>query len=101
MSDSATVIDSGAGAGASAGDDSSDDDDDPESTSDLSRRWVFTNDLLAGFLLLSLPLLTAAGATQLLALGTIPGSWGASYLVIVGTAAVWCFGSDALEAYRS
>jgi len=81
----------------------SDPDSDPESesTTSVSRRWVYTNDLLAGLLLGSLPILTALGSTQILALTSIPSSWRLAYLVVVGTAAVWCFGSEALEAWRS
>jgi len=76
-------------------------DPESESTTSVSRRWVYTNDLLAGLLLGSLPILTALGSTQVLALTSIPNSWRLAYLVIVGTAAVWCFGSEALEAWRS
>jgi len=72
-----------------------------ESTTSVSRRWLYTNDLLAGLLLASLPVLTALGSTQILALTSIPNSWRVAYLVIVGTAAVWCFGSEALDAWRS
>jgi len=72
-----------------------------ESTTSVSRRWVFTNDVLAGLLLASLPILTALGSTQVLALSSIPNSWRLAYLAIVGTAAVWTFGSEALEAWRS
>jgi len=81
----------------------SDPDSDPESesTTSVSRRWLYTNDVLAGLLLGSLPILTARGSTQILALTSIPNSWRLAYLVIVGTAAVWCFGSEALEAWRS
>jgi len=72
-----------------------------ESTTSVSRRWLYTNDLLAGLLLGSLPILTALGSTQILALTSIPNSWRLAYLVVVGTAAVWTFGSEALEAWRS
>jgi len=74
---------------------------DPESTTSVSRRWLYTNDLLAGLLLGSLPILTALGSTQVLALTSIPNSWRVAYLVVVGTAAVWTFGSEALDAWRS
>ena len=74
---------------------------DSESTTSVSRRWLYTNDLLAGLLLGSLPILTALGSTQILALTSIPNSWRLAYLVVVGTAAVWTFGSEALEAWRS
>jgi len=76
-------------------------DPESESTTSVSRRWLYTNDLLAGLLLGSLPVLTALGSTQILALTSIPNSWRVAYLVITGTAAVWCFGSEALEAWRS
>jgi len=72
-----------------------------ESTTSVSRRWLYTNDLLAGLLLGSLPILTALGSTQILALTSIPNSWRLAYLVIVGTAAVWSFGAEALDAWRS
>jgi hypothetical protein len=78
-----------------------DDSDDPESTSSISRRWIFTNDLLAFILLSSLPVVTALGATQILALGQVPEAVVLAYLGISGTAAVWAFGADALEAWRS
>jgi len=81
----------------------SDPESDPssESTTSVSRRWIYTNDLLAGLLLGSLPILTALGSTQILALTSIPNSWRLAYLVIVGTAAVWSFGAEALDAWRS
>jgi len=72
-----------------------------ESTTSVSRRWLYTNDILAGLLLTSLPILTALGSTQILALTSIPNSWRVAYLVITGTAAVWSFGAEALEAWRS
>jgi len=72
-----------------------------ESTTSVSRRWIYTNDFLAGLLLGSLPVLTALGSTQILALASIPDSWRLAYLVITGTAAVWTFGSEALRAWRS
>jgi hypothetical protein len=78
-----------------------DDSDDPESTSSIAQRWLFTNDLLAFVLLTSLPMLTAMGATQVLALGQVPEAWVLAYLAITGTAAVWAFGADALAAWRS
>jgi len=81
----------------------SDSDSDPESesTTSVSRRWVYTNDLLAGLLLGSLPILTALGSTQVLALTSIPNSWRVAYLVVAGTAAVWSFGVETVEAWRS
>jgi len=85
----------------SATESESDPESDPESTTSVSRRWLYTNDVLAGLLLGSLPILTALGSTQVLALTSIPNSWRLAYLVITGTAAVWTFGSEALEAWRS
>jgi len=86
---------------ATESDSKSESDPESESTTSVSRRWLYTNDLLAGLLLGSLPVLTALGSTQILALTSIPNSWRVAYLVITGTAAVWCFGSEALEAWRS
>jgi hypothetical protein len=73
---------------------------DPESTDSVSRRWQYTNDILAGLLLGSLAGLTAVGATSLIGLGQLPDLWVASYLAVSGTAAAWAFGSDALAAWR-
>jgi hypothetical protein len=76
-------------------------DDDPESTSSISKRWVFTNDLLAFILLSSLPIVTAAGATQLLALGQVPALWEWTYATAVLVASVWAFGKSSVEAISS
>jgi len=76
-------------------------DSESESTTSVSRRWIYTNDILAGLLLASFPILTGLGSTQILALSSIPDSWRLAYLLIAGTAAVWAFGSEALEAWRS
>jgi len=88
---------------ATESDSDSDPESDPESesTTSVSRRWVYTNDLLAGLLLGSLPILTALGSTQILALTSIPNSWRVAYLVVAGTAAVWSFGVETVEAWRS
>jgi len=86
---------------ATESDPESDPESDSESTTSVSRRWLYTNDVLAGLLLGSLPILTALGSTQILALTSIPNSWRLAYLVVVGTAAVWTFGSEALQAWRS
>jgi hypothetical protein len=51
-------------------------------------------------LLGSLSILTAIGATALVAIGELPRIWLAAYLSIAGVAAVWAFGSDALAAWR-
>jgi hypothetical protein len=73
-------------------------DDEPESTSSITRRWVFTNDLLAFILLSSLPFLTAMGATQVLALGQIPALYSWTYATAVLVASVWAFGKSSVQA---
>jgi hypothetical protein len=75
-----------------------DDSDDPESTSSISKRWLFTNDLLAFILLSSLPILTALGATQVLALGQIPALYSWTYATAVLVASVWAFGKSSVQA---
>jgi hypothetical protein len=79
----------------------SDESSDPESTSSISKRWVFTNDLLAFVLLASLPIVTAMGATQLLALAQVPAVWTYTYATAVLVASVWAFGKSSVEAISS
>jgi hypothetical protein len=76
------------------------DTDSSESTDSVSRRYQYTNDILAALLLGSLAGLTAAGATSLIGLGELPDLWAGTYLAICGTAAAWTWGSDALAAWR-
>jgi hypothetical protein len=72
-------------------------DEAPESTTSISKRYIYTNDILAVILLSSLPVLITAGATRAVALNTLPDTFGLSYLVVVTTAAVWTFGGGALQ----
>jgi|APHM01.1.fsa_nt_gi hypothetical protein len=71
--------------------------DDSESTTSISKRYVYTNDVLAGILLSSLPVIIILGATQTISLGSVPDTWALSYLVVEITAAVWTFGGGALQ----
>lgn len=74
-----------------------DDNNDAGSTTSISRRYVYTNDLLAVILLSSLPGIILLGAIQRLALNAIPETWALAYLVVVTTASVWTFGGGALQ----
>jgi hypothetical protein len=76
-------------------------DDDPESTASISQRWIFTNDVLAFILLSSLPILTALGATQVLALGQVPALFAWTYATGILVASVWAFGKSSVEAVSS
>jgi hypothetical protein len=77
--------------------DNSSDDADPDATTSISKRYVYTNDVLAVVLLGSLPGIIILGGVQEVALDAIPDTWALSYLVVVTTAAVWTFGGGALQ----
>lgn len=79
-----------------------DEDDCDVQTTDESRRHYLTNDVLAGWLILTFPGIVAAGASGIYGfdLGVVPQSIRLAYVGVVGTATVWAFGKEALEAWR-
>lgn len=67
----------------------------------VMKRWLFTNDLLAGVLLVSLPVMIMLfGLDGLITAGNVPELLLISYIVVTGTAAVWAFGVEAVKAWR-
>lgn len=79
----------------------SDEPDADGSTSDTSQRWWLTNDLLAGLLVTSLVASVAIGGAGHLDLEAVPEPVVWTYVGSVGSAIVWTFGRDAVEAWRA
>jgi hypothetical protein len=71
-----------------------------DTTTSTNLRHPYTNDSLAGFLLLTFVVLVALDSYQLLRLGVVPEYVRAVWLGINGTAAAWVFGADAVRAWR-
>jgi len=72
--------------------------DDAE-TKSVDTRWRWTNDILAGVLLVSLPLLVGLAGAGHLDLGRVPVEVRLAYLTAGGVATVWAFGVAAMKAW--
>jgi hypothetical protein len=113
--DAQTVVvccDGSAGGPAPGGDDGSTDDagddtapgadiegEDDDTTSTQMRHWL-TNDLLAGFLHLTLVAVVLAAGVGSLDLSAIPPRMRLVFLGTVLSATVWSFGEDVLQSIR-
>lgn len=69
-------------------------------TTKTATRHPFTNDLIALGLTLSYPSLIGCAAAGWLDLSVVPQDVRTAWVIIVGTATVWAFGVEALEAWR-
>jgi len=78
----------------------SDADDGDGDTTSTALRWRYTNDLVAGFYLLTFVGLVALDSYQLVRLGVVPETVRTVWLAIAGVAAAWVFGGDAVRAWR-
>ena len=75
--------------------------DGEESTTDSpAKRHRFTNDTLAFVLTLGFSAAVIADGAGFLSLAAVPETALLAWVVMVGTAVVWAFGSAALEAWR-
>jgi len=83
-----------------ASEDTEDGRDQQGSTTDTAKRHWLTNDLMAGLLGLSLIGLVSAHGLALVDLTTLPEPLLYLYVGAVGSAVVWTFGKDAIEAWR-
>lgn len=80
--------------------DAPEDDDDGDSvTANTSFRHPYTNDILAGWLIITFTLVFFFDALGWIALGS-PTRMAVGYLTFVGIAVVWTFGAEALSAWR-
>lgn len=73
-----------------------------DSTTDSTRtRYAYTNDLLAGWLVVSFTLLSALHTISVVDLTTLPGTVFAAWISFVGISLAWAFGPDAVDAWQS
>ena len=89
MSDSVSAV---------ATDDAQTTDTDDQTTS-TDTRWWATNDVLAGWLLVTAPVLIAAGGLGVLELGSIPQPWTWTWVLLALGAGTWAFGVDLLKQW--
>ena len=75
-------------------------DDEQGSTDSPARRYWLTNDAIAIALVASLIVGVIFGGVGWLNLQTVPKEITLVYSASVGTAIVWAFGADAVEAWR-
>jgi hypothetical protein len=69
------------------------------STETTDTRWWLTNDVLAGWLLISFTVLLAVGGTGWLALDAIPWQLLSAYMILVLGAGTWVFGVGLVERW--
>lgn len=72
---------------------------DSETTS-VDTRWRWTNDILAGILVTSLPLIVGLAGGGVIDLTRVPVEVRLAYLTAGGVASVWAFGPSALKAWK-
>jgi len=73
--------------------------DDDGETTDVQTRHPYTNDVLAGILVVSLPLVIGLAGAGHLDLTRVPVEVRLAYLTAGGVATVWAFGVAALKAW--
>lgn len=79
--------------------DYAEDTEEDDTTTNVLARHPYTNDTVGIILLSTLPVLLAVHGVGYIDLSTIPRSLKLAYVGIVGTAAVWMFGLDAVKTW--
>lgn len=69
-------------------------------TDSTATRWDYTNDAIAGWLVVSFTLLSGLHIANLVDLTTLPGTVFAAWVSFVGIALAWAFGPDAVAAWQ-
>jgi hypothetical protein len=72
--------------------------DDENLTTSQQERWEYIGTILAGVIVLSLPVLILGAAIGELSLGRVGQAWYTLYSIVVLTATTWAFGKGTLEA---
>jgi hypothetical protein len=73
---------------------------DYNTTTSTKTRWEYIATLLAGVMVLSLPVLVLGAALGPLSLAPISQGWYLLYGTVVMMAATWAFGKETLEAAK-
>ncbi len=74
--------------------------DDNSTTKSTRTRWEYIGTLLAGVMVISLPILILGAAYGPLVLAPISQGWYVLYGLVVLMAATWAFGKETLEAAK-
>lgn len=83
------------------GTDSDQDDVDADgSTTSTSKRHWLTNDVLAYLLVGTFPAIVILASVDVVDLGAVPGEVLIAWIAFAGTAVVWAYGPEAIEAWR-
>jgi hypothetical protein len=75
-------------------------DGDEDTTSNTMTRWKYIGTLLAGVMVLSLPVVIIGTATGTFELSGIGQAWFSLYFFVTLMAATWAFGRETLEAVQ-
>ena len=73
--------------------------DSDDQTTSTETRWWATNDVLAGWLLATAPVLIGAGALGILDLASVPQPWTYTWVLLATAAGTWAFGVDLLKQF--
>ena len=68
-----------------------------DQTTSTETRWWATNDVLAGWLLATAPVLIGAGAFGVLELASVPQLWTWTWVLLASAAGTWAFGVDLIK----
>lgn len=73
-------------------------DGDSDTTSSSMTRWKYIGTILAGLMVVSLPVLIIGAAAGVFVLSPISQAWFGLYFLVTLMAATWAFGKETLEA---
>lgn len=80
--------------------DTPDADGDEDTTSSSMTRWKYIGTILAGVMVLSLPVIVVGTALGTFTLAGISQAWFGLYFLVTMMAATWAFGKETLEAVQ-
>lgn len=71
--------------------------DDTDTTQNVMTRYKYTGSILAGALILSIPVIVIGAAAGWLTLAAVPDTWMLLYQVVALMAVTWAFGKKTLK----
>jgi len=74
--------------------------DDESTTTSTMERWEYIGTILAGTMVLSLPVIVGGAAIGTLTLSSIGQAWFVLYATVTLMAATWAFGEETLSAVQ-
>jgi sterol desaturase/sphingolipid hydroxylase (fatty acid hydroxylase superfamily) len=73
---------------------------DEDLTTSTMERWEWIGTILAGAIILTLPVLLIGAGAGYISLGAVPQAWFVLYATIALMAATWSFGKETLKAVK-